>query len=391
MCFDGCIALRYDEIPKMNFCRLSVAWVLVGTTVVAGPVAAHGQQQFSSGSRKIEFSAPRGSLTASNLSEMTRPKPSPLNLDGDLGTPNEIFHPSSSLQGIGAPTMQRPPASPVSPVTSKRLKELMENRQDWQFLEPEDYHSQPTLEELFGVPEYGANGETKEKKSPLERFYERLDRANVALTNRTKQDGLLFGMGFGVGKKNDNSSTDLNLGGLENGRGAISEIENPLIQLFRGDTGNPLFPGNMRSAADPDGFRQFDHYNPATLDSTRAQAARIEEFKRILGTHTAPALPSGLPVSGLAPFNSLDPSSAPSAATAFAPLGSTDPLPAAPNPPARDPFTAFPATVGTTPRPFELPVASTSLPDLTTPSTPLPEPARTVVPTPDFSIPKRRF
>jgi hypothetical protein len=324
------------------------------------------------------------SLVASNLNALANEKARFQNPEEDLKKPFEAFRPGGSLQGVGAPLMQRAPSSGVN---SKRLKELLEKRQEWPFLEPEDYQTALTVEEVFGIPEYGPNGEVKERKSPLERYYERLGHANTA-TNRTRNDGL-FGMGFIPGKKNDGRNKDLNLTGTEDEPGATPEIDNPLKQLLRGNPpGNPLFPETTKPGGFSDVFGQVGQWNTESTEATRAQAARQEEFKRILDFRTLPTLPSSSPISGILPFDPLKPSS--STTPAFALPKSSDPAPTAPIAPVRDSLNPFPTTFGTVARPSELPEVSASLPGLA-PSTPLPEPARPAVPVTDFNIPKRRF
>jgi hypothetical protein len=364
----------------MNYCRFSLAWMLAGTTLLAGFMAAHGQQPSPGRARKIEFSDPRGSVVTSNLNQIANEKTTFQNPEDDLKKSFDVFSPGNSLQGIGVPQMQRAPSSGVN---SKRLKELLEKRQEWLFLEPEDYQAGWTAEEIFGIPEYGPNGEVKEKKSPLERYFERLERANTAATNRTRNEGL-FGMGFGPGKKHDGSSKDSI--GAENEPAAIPEIDNPLKQLLRGNTGNPLFPEKTKPTGVSDVFGQDGQWKLESPEALRAQAARLDEFRRILDSRTLPSLSSSSPISGIAPFDPLKTS--PSTTPAFG-------LPRTPDPvvtfaPVRDSSSPFPTTLGTVARPFELPEVSTSLPGMM-PSPVLPEPARTPVAAPDFNIPKRRF
>lgn len=360
--------------------------MLAGTMVVASFMAAHGQQQFPGGARKIEFSDPKGSAVTSNLNQIANEKTSFQNLE-DLRKPVEVFRPGSSLQGVGTPLMPAPPSG----VNSKRLRELLERRQDWPFLDFEDYHSGPTIEEIFGIPAYGPNGEVKEKQSPLERYYERLERRSAATTHRTRNDGRTA-MEFLLGNRNDGSSKDVNLTGAVGGPGVISpEVDNPLTQLLRGDPRNPIFPEIARPTGFSGAFGQVGQWNIESPEESRAQAARLEEYKRILYHQTlSPLLPSSSPVSRIAPFDPFK--SSPSANPAFGLPTNPDPVPFAPITPGRDSSSPFPAAVGTVARPFELPEFSTTVPGLgLVPSSPLPEPVRTPVPAPNFNIPKRRF
>jgi hypothetical protein len=307
-----------------------------------------------------------------------------LQSDDDLKAPDSVFRPGSSLQGVGTPMMRPAPAPGVS---SKRLKELLEKREQWPFLEAEDYQSTPTLEEIFGIPEYGPNGEVKEKASPLERYYERMDRPATTRTNRMDNDDFTA-MDLLHGRRTDGINQDLNIPGAANKPGASSpESENPLTQLLRGNPGNSLFPERANPSGPwgtPGQFGQFGQWNAESPEALRAQEMRLEEYKRILDYQMPSSLPSSSPVSGIAPFDPFKPS--PSTTPAFALPKAPDPLPTTP---ARDWSSALP-TVGAVGRPFELPEVPTSVPGVS-PATPLPEPVRAAVPAPDFNIPKRRF
>jgi hypothetical protein len=367
----------------MNYWRLNLAWMVTGAMVVTGFRAAYGQQQSSTGGRKIEFSESGRNVVASNLNTITQGKATFQNPDEDLQKPYELFSPGNSLHGIEAPPAQRMP-----PSAAKRLKELLEKRKEWIYLTPEDYHSEPTIEEIFGIPEYGPNGEAKEKKSPLERYYERLERGNTAVTNRNRNDGL---SGLAFGRKKDGSEMESNLTGAEHEPGSVPEMDNPLSHLLRGNSGNPLVPDRTRPTGFSDVFgRQNSEWKPQSPEALRGLEARLEEYRRILDSRT---LPSSSPVSGITPFDPSKLPGSPSTTSAFAPPSSPEPAPLTPVTRVRDSFNPFSKAVGilgVSELPSGLPEVSTSVPGLT-PSAPLPEPTRTVAPAPDFNIPKRRF
>lgn len=370
----------------MNSCRLKSACVLAGTAVAAGFIVAQAQQALPSGGRKIEFSDPGSGVIASNLNAIATGKSPFPNLENELKKPNEMFQPGGSLQGIGEPLIQRAPASGVN---SKKLKELLEKRQDWQFLDLEDYHSEQSVEEMLGIPEYGRNGELKEEKSPLERYYERLDRANAPVTNRTRNDSS-FSMELGFGNKSDRSLQELNRNDKENEPGGMAEVEDPLRQLLRGNPGNPLFPDKTKPTGFSAVFGQPEAWKPETSDATRAQAARMEEFKRLWDTHTLPSLPSSS-IPGIPPFDPFKPSG--STTPAFALPRNAEPTPAAPITPIaplRDSLSPLPTTFGAIAGPLDLPVVPPGTPSLAPAPPPL-GPTRAVAPAADFNIPKRRF
>ncbi len=381
--------MPYDRQPKMSFCRLSLACALAGTMVTTVSTSSHGQQPPSSGGRKIEFSDPGRSIVASNLNSVMK-EGATFQTPDELQKRYDFSSPGSSLQGIEAPPMQRPPAAPGN---SKRLKELLEQRHDWIFLNPEDYRKETTAEEIFGIPEYGANGDVKEKKSPMERYFERLERGNTA-TNRARNDES-FGSAFGIGGKRDNRSGEIDFSGAKTGPDESNEggdLNNPLLRLIRGNSGNPWRTDRTKPAGLSDLFgRQNSEWKPDSPETLRAQAARLEEYKRILEMNT---MPSTSPVSGIAPFDPFKlPGSASSTSPAFAFPRNAEPPPVTPITPIRDvssPFSPVAGVMGVAARPVELPQLAPGVPGLV-PSTPLPEPTRAVVPAPDFNIPKRRF
>lgn len=374
----------------MNFRRWKCFCLLAMTAIAAGLVAAQAQQAFPSGGRKIEFSDPGSSALTSNLNSLATGKGAFPSFGEDFRGSSDILRPGGSLQGIGGPMIQRaaPPA-----VNSKKLKELMEKRQNWQFLDFEDYHSEQTVEEMLGISEYGPGGEFKEKKSPLERYYERLDRANAPATNRTRDD-TSFSLDFGLGRERDGRRKDGGFRSRENLGEGFAEAEDPLKQLLRGTSGNPLFPDQHKPAGFSPVFAQPKSWQPEAPENTKAQAARLEEFKRIWDAHGQPSLPTASSIAGITPYDPLK--STASSTPAFALPMNSEPVKVSPVTPitpsgiGRDSFSPLTPAGGLAARPFELPGASPSLPALT-PAAPQPEPTRAVTPASDFSIPKRRF
>jgi len=368
----------------MNSCRLKSAWALAGTAVAAGFITAHAQQAFPGGGRKIEFSDPGGSVVSSNLNAMMKGKAAFPSLGDELRMPAEVFQPGSSLQGIGGPMIQRAPSSAVN---NKKLKELLEKRRDWQFLEMEDYQSEQTIEQMLGITEYGASGELKEEKSPLQRYYERFDRANASATNRTRDDSE-FDMELGFGRRD--RGKEPNFLGKEREPREIADAEDPMKQMLRGTSANPLFPDKTRPTGFSGMFGQSESWKTETSETRRAQDARLEEFRRMLDSQALPSLPSSS-VSGVLPFDPFKPvnSSTPTLGLPRAP-DSTPVVSTAPFAPGRDSLSPIPTAGGLAARPLEPPVGATGNPNLS-PSTPLPEPTRTVAPATDFNIPKRRF
>lgn len=347
-------------------------------------MAVQAQQAIPNGGRKIEFSDPGGTMVTSNLNAMTKGKAAFPSLGDELKRPTEVFQPGSSLQGIGGPMIQRAPASAVN---NKKLKELLEKRRDWQFLEMEDYQSEQTIEQMLGITEYGANGELKEAKTPLQRYYERYDRANAPATNRTRDDAE-FEMELGFGRRDRGKET--NFLGKEKEPREIADAEDPMKKLLLGTSANPLFPDKARPTGFSGMFGPSEPWKAEISETKRAQDARLGEFRRFMDSQALPSLPSSS-VSGVLPFDPFKPldSTTPALALPRTPEA-TPAVSTTPFAPGRDSLSPIPTAGGLAARPLEPPTGAAGIPNLS-PSTPLPEPTRTVAPAADFNIPKRRF
>jgi hypothetical protein len=68
------------------------------------------------------------------------------------------------------------------------VKELLERRRSWVFMNPEDLMSVPTAEEMFKLPEYTADGRQKKDVDPIERYYKNLERRGKTGTAKDLTD-----------------------------------------------------------------------------------------------------------------------------------------------------------------------------------------------------------
>lgn len=108
------------------------------------------------------FSDPRSPTLSSNLYQFDDESKLP-GFEDDLKKP-------LSLHGGGGNVSMPMIAVPAPAIPSKKMKELLDNKENWQYLTPEDFGSQPTAQEIFNIPEYGPDGQEKEKPTALERF-----------------------------------------------------------------------------------------------------------------------------------------------------------------------------------------------------------------------------
>jgi len=148
------------------------AAILALSGLFQGNVHAGGKER----GRPIEFSLPKSDEVTTNLHELTGKKDSLKQLEEDLYKPLEAFSSKSSLEGVAV----LPPRAPsVSPIQSKRVKELLERRMNWVFMSPEDMVGAPTVEDVLKTPQIGPDGQEKKELPAIERYYHRLSNKRV--------------------------------------------------------------------------------------------------------------------------------------------------------------------------------------------------------------------
>jgi hypothetical protein len=159
------------RLPSLRVGCVLAALACSGLSVCT--VQAGGKER----GRSIEFSEPKSDEVTTNLHQLTSRKDSLKQLEEDLSKSLRPFSSRSSLDGVP----QAPPRQPTGPVVpSKRAKELLERRKNYPFMRPEDLLKEPTVEEVLKVPEYGPDGQEKQKVSALEQYYHRLDAKRAA-------------------------------------------------------------------------------------------------------------------------------------------------------------------------------------------------------------------
>ena len=349
---------------SINFlnCR---PFLLLASLAVGALVPANAQQPPKKG-RAIVFSDPKSETVTSNLDQTASSKTTLRTLDDQFKKPFSIFVPGDAENGGQVPPMLRlaPSAS-----QSKRAKELREKRKDWVFLSPEDSEFGLSLEAMFNIPEYDQDGRVKQKGTPLERYYERLEHQRTAGTNQSNA--------FGMRRKGDEAN-ELGFFGAEVLPGArSSDTDQILKRLSNKDSAGTLF-------AERDGKRNSydasDFGGVIKSDLAGSREGRLEEFKQLLEAH---ALPS--PAPGAMDLNGM----AASTPRSVVPGGFKDSSSSGdPNSPKPVPY-----AVGSPLGPQGLPEATASpgYPSLA-PTLPAPTPApETKPPQPTFTAPRRKF
>ena len=312
----------------------------------------------------IQFSAPRDEVTSTNISQLRKKQLQDellkQQLKEDLVGSLDLFSAKDSLGGVAA----RPVRPPVpSPAQNQRIKQMLELRKNWVFMMPGDLKNEPTLEELFKLREYDRDGQERKELSPLERFYESLDRERLGATNRV---GDRFA-GSHENRRDDSFFPRANADPLGN---PPLQTETKLKELFDKESGLALLPRRNGGSIFSDLFGSTEL---GQMERTPAQKARLEEFKQLL----EPRSPFGAPATTANSLSTLPGALSPASILSATPRPVVEPL-----------FGSISAGVGTSPAGFRDSNAKASGQSSLAPAPPR-EAAR--MPQPILPPPKRRF
>ena len=347
----------------MNACRLRTSWLLVCVTLVA-PLLVNAQQSTPRRGRPVIFSDPKRDAGTTNLNEVATKRMTLQNLENQLKRPFEIFDVADpSRRQVAVPPVNHLPAPKLD---NKKLQALFEKDKDWVFKTPEDYKAELglTAAEMLKIPEYNLDGSLKEKSTPMQRYYERLQHPRAGATNQISNASSPW-------DQNENQRDDA-IFGFEKRPGMTSLLDQTLKRDSRDlqseDTTKPRTIGDL-----------FGIGSTESSDSAKAQERRLEEFKKILDPRSA-TQPAG-------PSLNLFGNSA-STPGLVSPAARPNPLPGATT--SRDSLGFLPAIAGT-PVPLQgSPEAFQRPPGTTTPLTSIEKPT-VLPPTTGFQIPKRKF
>jgi len=231
---------------------------------------------------KIEFSGPKGSGAISNLNRLGPGEARFNRMQEDLSRPFESLSKGSSMDGVMVAPFQ---PSAAQPALNRRDKQLMEQRKNWAFTDLNDLTSQPSLEEMFNVREYGPDGREKKSLSPIEKYYEGHGYNQNALTAKEMNEGMGAAMGYGLSSSNGLNPMGLPFPGSDRLMKNIFTPENAdqadksAASLTRyGGFANPaLFPSDAeREAAriQKENLQRFKEL----LDPPRSSAATARSF-----------------------------------------------------------------------------------------------------------------
>ena len=360
----------------MNFERLIFIPFLVATGLAPTVVMlASGEESQPRREPAIQSSDVRCDVVSSNVNQLKANKTTLRSLEQSIKKPFEWPSLGDSLADrfTAAPVWRAPPS--IGEV--RQMKELLEKRNEWVFLSPEDYFAAGlTAEEILNLPEYGPNGEQKKKKTALERYYERLDRESAksqvgsdVLTRRKmgeRQEGL----------------KELLLGGQPNSWSfGLSDLKQTVEHESSGVSS--AFDTVVSDKAETRGFSDlfgFGKAEPAP-EKSRAMEARMQEFRQLLETRSLTTANPGV--------GTLNPLSSSSLAAPLTGPSTGIAVPGSDN--GRGALTPLaPGSVSQTSLPgLASPPASFGSPSWQTP--PAPETPQMTLPPPTFNIPKRKF
>ena len=268
------------QLLSLSGCRALAILAMSGLWVC--PVQGGGKER----GRSIEFSAPNSDEVTTNLHQLTSKKDSLKQLEEDLYKSVQTFAPKSSLDGVVAPPA-RTPAGPVIP--NKRVKELLERRKNWAFVNPKDLMSGPTVEEILKVPEYGADGQEKKSVSLVEQYYEQLGakRAGGTGSSPPKDDGRFGAPNKSKPRDDPAARDDADL------PAGLRKSEQDLKKFFESDPGDGgLVPTPARKPfSDIFGLGDTAPSREKALEHKRL----MDEFHRILDFSREPASSANSP------------------------------------------------------------------------------------------------
>lgn len=151
----------------------NLKWLLFLAGAAAAAVSSAQAQAEMKAGQSISFSSPTNSDVSSDASSLSAKKPDLPDL------PNELRAPSSFNSEAMFATPPQSFAPSVSPAQGERLKKLLDDRNNWALMTPEEILGVDTPEKIFQIPERDAAGQEK-NQTAVDRYYLRQDQAQTA-------------------------------------------------------------------------------------------------------------------------------------------------------------------------------------------------------------------
>lgn len=346
--------------------------------VVVAVCAEDAPRRASDSSRRGEAIVFSGTVTDSTSTNLTlkNPKAGLKSLEEDIKKPFDLFDRGDDLPGFHPLPVVRPP--PMVERT-KRSQELLQRKED-AFFDIGNEEDKARAEDPYSI-----DPEKRKLRSPLERYYERLDRERGGVTNQLKSREM-----FGDKKQKDEEQDVLSAFFGNNRTGDDPQVStragrrmsnNPVAgSLFSTETVKPRTVDDLLGGLTPEAIKQ-----------DKARESRDDAFKKLIGVEsfTSPnpqTTSSLLPITKSAPPPALGSQARPATTYSVSPPASY-----LPNTTVTSPSTTALGLSGNAPRPY------TSWQDAqaygNTPSlmpTPIQQP-RPKTPPSSFSLPQRPF
>jgi len=259
--------------------------------------------------KAIEFSEPKSNEITTNLHQLTSKKDSLKQLEEDLYKSLRTFSGATSLDGVPAAPVVRPPAGPVIP--SKRARELLERHKNAYLMTVEDLAATPTAEEIFEIPEYDKDGLEKKKKTPIELYYERLDAKRAEAFKPAQADAA---ESFGV-------PGPLNGFEVQGGSSELEPMLPPGLKEKQEELQQYLAVENLNTTLLPTVSTRSSYSDIFGLGELAPSPEKVLEHKKFMEEFQNLLSPSSLPLPGAEvtglPVNNTEPSPSSPAANPF--------------------------------------------------------------------------
>lgn len=281
-------------------------------------LSATAQNGAPPSSKAIIFSAPAGDNAASNAPSLLPRLSDQPNFANELRAPASVFDVQSPSQPLSIPSR----APTLSRAEAQRLQKMLDERENWALMTPEEILGVNTSRNPLRTPEQEA-ADSQENLTVVERFLERQRQSHTAATNGYYSDNSSSGWDF-----------SRNQGGLTNGgpfnpaRLGLTTAPQILDRFFNDTPANNQIAGQNgdRSA----GWFNSLNLPPQPAAPTPEQLAERERFTQLLdpGSYSdspAKSAPGGEFLSSLQPLSDQTPDQTPTVnpmGTAFAPLSS---------------------------------------------------------------------
>ncbi len=300
---------------------------------------AHSAQAQQAGRRPGEailFSSPDEVDTGSNAPSPAAKPPALLDFANTIQSPAAKFDAGPPAAPLPAPQPQA-----ISPAQAQQMQQLLDERQNWMLLTPEEILGLTAQGKIPGIPDGNASGQP-EIESVVARFYENQQQ----LQTRTNND--IYAAPDSASQWNDSGGQEPQMN-PNIWAPAGGKPENPTLvsQFLNGKPGNPATPAQ----ASESGWSKSFNLPAPPPDLTPEQEAAVQQFQQLLQPHSSSGGAAKAPFPGSPFFSPSSAASVPQSpavipiGASFTPLSSGVSAPAGVTPlPGRlGPTTAAPA------------------------------------------------